>query len=76
MAAPVLRKLIHLSVQSKPALPDTVDKPAASYFGQDYVELVKNLDVPKNAITSDSSIEQLFRTEGMWDRAARYETVR
>jgi hypothetical protein len=54
----------------------TVDKPAASYFGEDYVELVKNLEVPKDAITSDSSIELLFRTEGMWDRAARYETVR
>jgi hypothetical protein len=52
-----------------------VDKPAATYFGEEYVELVKNLEVPRDAITSDSSIEMLFRTEGTWDRAARYETV-
>ena len=53
-----------------------VDKPAAIYFGERYVELVKDLEVPKNAITYDSSIETLFRTEGAWDRTARYETVR
>jgi len=53
-----------------------VDKPAATFFGEEYVELVKELEVPGNAITSDSSIEVLFRTEGTWDRAARYETVR
>ena len=52
-----------------------VDKPPATYFGVEYVELVKDLDVPKDAITSDSSIETLFRTEGTWDRAARYETL-
>jgi hypothetical protein len=53
-----------------------VEKPSATYFGQEYVELVKTLEVPKDAINSDSSIELLFRTEGTWDRAARYETVR
>jgi hypothetical protein len=53
-----------------------VDKPAATYFGEQYVELVKDLEVPKDAITYDSSIETLFRTEGAWDRTARYETVR
>ncbi|HWU55183.1 MAG TPA: hypothetical protein VN175_06745, partial [Rhizomicrobium sp.] len=53
-----------------------VNKPAATYFGDQYFELVKDLEVPKNAITSDSSIETLFRTEGAWDRTARYETVR
>jgi len=52
-----------------------VDKPAATYFGEQYVELVKELEVPKDAITSDSSIELLFRTEGTWDRPARYETA-
>jgi len=52
-----------------------VDKPSANYFGEEYVELVKHLDVPKDAITSDCSIETLFRTEGTWDRAARYETM-
>lgn len=53
-----------------------VNKPAATYFGEEYVELVKDLDVPKDAITSDSSVELLFRTEGTWERAGRYETVR
>jgi hypothetical protein len=53
-----------------------VDKPPATYFGEQYVELVKDLEVPEDAITYDSSIEMLFRTEGAWDRSARYETVR
>jgi hypothetical protein len=53
-----------------------VNKPSATYFGEQYVELVKELEVPKDAITCDSSIETLFRTEGAWDGAARYETVR
>jgi hypothetical protein len=53
-----------------------VNKPSATYFGEEYVELVKYLEVPKDAITSDSSVELLFRTEGTWDRAGRYETVR
>ena len=53
-----------------------VNKPAATYFGEEYVELVKELEVPADAITSDSSVELLFRTEGTWERAGRYETVR
>jgi hypothetical protein len=52
-----------------------VDKPAASYFGEDYVELVKDLVVPANAITSSSDVETLFRTEGAWDLRGRYESV-
>jgi len=53
-----------------------VNKPAATYFGEEYVELVKELEVPQDAITSDSSVELLFRTEGTWERTGRYETVR
>ena len=53
-----------------------VEKPAASYFGEDYVELVKELDVPGNAITAESDVETLFRTEGAWDCKGRYESVR
>jgi hypothetical protein len=53
-----------------------VNKPAATYFGEEYLELVRHLEVPNDAITSDSSVELLFRTEGSWDRAGRYETVR
>ncbi|HKQ45432.1 MAG TPA: GNAT family N-acetyltransferase [Rhizomicrobium sp.] len=53
-----------------------VPKPAATYFGEEYVELAKDLDVPANAIRDDSAIEVLFRTEGAWDSNGRYETAR
>ena len=53
----------------------TVNKPPAVYFGEEYVELVKELEVPQNAITSDSGVEILFRTEGAWDVTGRYETA-
>lgn len=53
-----------------------VNKAPAQYFGEDYIELVKELDVPANAITGDSDVEILFRTEGAWDNAGRYETAR
>ena len=53
-----------------------VNKASASYFGEDYIELVKELDVPANAITGDSDVDVLFRTEGAWDVIARYETAR
>jgi hypothetical protein len=52
-----------------------VPKPAASYFGEEYVELVKELKVPGNAITGDSDVETLFRVEGAWDVAGRYEAA-
>ena len=70
-ASPKYARLWRIILGMKP-----VDKPAATYFGEEYVELVKELVVPKDAITSDSSVELLFRTEGTWDRAGRYETVR
>jgi len=53
-----------------------VNKTPASYFGEDYIELAKELDVPANAITGDSDVEVLFRTEGAWDVTGRYETAR
>ena len=53
-----------------------VNKPAAIYFGEEYIELVKELQVPANAITGDSDVEVLFRTEGAWDVTGRYETAR
>jgi hypothetical protein len=52
-----------------------VEKPAAIYFGEEYVELEKTLEVPTNAVTSESPVEILFRTEGSWDETGRYETV-
>jgi hypothetical protein len=38
-----------------------------------YVELVKQLDVPGDAITADTDIATLFRVEGTWDQASRFE---
>lgn len=53
-----------------------VDKPPALYFGEEYFELEKALEVPANAITSSSAVEILFRVEGAWDASGRYETPR
>jgi hypothetical protein len=52
-----------------------VAKPSAFYFGEEYVELEKLLEVPGNAVTSESPVEILFRTEGAWDESGRYETA-
>ncbi|MGC9955131.1 MAG: hypothetical protein ABSD21_12755 [Rhizomicrobium sp.] len=49
------------------------DKPAANYFGKPFVELFKELPIPENAITLDSSVAVLYRTEGEWDVPAKYE---
>jgi hypothetical protein len=52
-----------------------VPKASAFYFGEEYVELEKLLEVPENAVTGDSPVEVLFRTEGFWDEAGRHETI-
>jgi hypothetical protein len=44
-----------------------VDKPKCVYSVGEYVELVKFLDVPSDAITAETSIRTLFRVEGAWD---------
>ena len=41
--------------------------------GDAYVELVKRLTVPDNAIGPDSDIATLFRTEGEWDQKSEFE---
>jgi hypothetical protein len=38
-----------------------------------YVELVKHLDVPTNAITSDTDVTTLYRVEGAWDSPSSHE---
>ncbi len=38
-----------------------------------YIELIKELDVPENAITLASEATVIFRTEGEWDIASHYE---
>lgn len=49
------------------------DKPAATYFSEPYVELVRDLEVPANALSGASPIEMLFRIEGTWDMPGKYE---
>lgn len=38
-----------------------------------YIELMKRLDVPGNAITIDTDATTLFRVEGAWDAASKFE---
>jgi hypothetical protein len=38
-----------------------------------YIELVKKLDVPSDAITAASEATTLFRVEGTWDRPSVFE---
>jgi hypothetical protein len=51
-----------------------VSKPAAAYLEGEYVELEKDLVVPSNVITAQTSIQTLFRTEGRWDEPNKYES--
>lgn len=49
-------------------------KAPALYTGHEpYVELVKEVEVPENAITMESDAMVLFRTEGAWDTVSKYE---
>lgn len=41
-----------------------------------YIELIKELDVPENAITLATDPTVLFRVEGDWDHASKYEAQR
>jgi hypothetical protein len=38
-----------------------------------YIELVKDLVPPENAISQDTDATVLFRTEGFWDSPSKYE---
>ncbi len=50
-------------------------KTPAQFDGQSqpYIELVKKLTVPANAISLNSDASVLFRPEGRWDEKSRYE---
>ncbi len=48
-------------------------KPPVEYHGEKYFELIRQLDVPGNAITPATDVAVLFRTEGEWDTPAKYE---
>ena len=54
------------------------EKPPAVFAGhsEPYFELIKELNVPENAITLRSDPTIMFRTEGKWDVASQYEANR
>jgi hypothetical protein len=68
-ASPLFARLwrMHFGFQNVPG------KASVEYHGEKYVELMRQLDVPANAITSDTEVAVLFRTEGEWDTPAKYE---
>lgn len=52
-------------------------KPGVIFDGhtEPYIELVKHLEVPQNAITADTDPTVLFRIEGQWDQKSKYESA-
>ena len=54
---------------------DVPGKPPAEYHGEKYFELMRQLEIPSNAISIDTDTAVLFRTEGDWDIPAKYETL-
>lgn len=52
-----------------------VAKPPVTFAGhqEPYVELVKYLTLPDNAIGLDTDVATLFRVEGEWDRPSQHE---
>ena len=49
------------------------EKSPVVYHDEKYVELVKMLEVPANAIIQETDIAILFRPEGAWDNPTKYE---
>lgn len=51
------------------------EKAPATYAGHDdsYAELVRDLDVPDNAISINTEANVLFRAEGDWDYTSKFE---
>jgi hypothetical protein len=56
---------------------EVTHKEPAHFKGHEepYVELVKHLDVPANAITADTDVTTLYRVEGAWDRPSSFEAA-
>ena len=52
---------------------DVPGKPVVEYHGEKYCELMRPLEIPSNAISSETEAAVLFRTEGEWDTPAKYE---
>jgi len=56
---------------------ESKDKPPLRFAGHDthYVELVKVLSVPTNAIGKESAASVLMRIEGNWDSPSEFEPL-
>ena len=69
-ASPLYARLwrIHFGFQE-------VAKEPACYHDEKYVELVKHLAVPDNAIGPETDAKVLYRVEGAWDVPAKYEVA-
>ncbi len=70
-AAPIYARLwrMHFGFRDVPG------KPPAEYHGEKYFELMRQLEIPSNAISIDTDTAILFRTEGDWDIPAKYEAL-
>ncbi len=68
-ASPIFARLwrMHFGFRQAP------DKPPVEYHGEKYFELVRHLDIPVDAISRDTDVSVLFRTEGEWDVPGKYE---
>ena len=56
---------------------EVTHKEPARFRGHEepYVELVKHLEVPANAITAETDVTTLYRVEGAWDRPSNFEAA-
>jgi hypothetical protein len=54
---------------------EVTHKEPAHFKGHEepYVELMRRLDVPQNAITCETDVTTLYRVEGAWDRPSSFE---
>jgi hypothetical protein len=54
---------------------EVTDKRPAHFKGHEepYVELMRRLDVPDNAITTETDVTTLYRVEGAWDHPSSFE---
>jgi hypothetical protein len=70
-AAPLYARLWERMLGFKPV----EGKPPAVFAGhpEPYIELIKVLDVPDDAISLASDAQIIFRTEGEWDVTSRFE---
>lgn len=56
---------------------EQVNHKAPAYFKgheEPFLELVKHLEVPANAITNETDVQVLYRIEGAWDKPLEHES--